>query len=160
MRSFTALTVFVFAPSALAQNLFGQNFIGDGTFYGDQGDQSSGNCAFGVTGSSKLPWTNGLTGAKFVALDRPLYNLGPGSNCGLCLAYYGSPIDRGCTTCGTTPIPETVQYAMVSNQCPECRTGDLDQASNGDGRFKINWHAVQCQVGDSNIIYAFDNCNP
>lgn len=116
-----SVSLFASITASAAQNLFGQNFIGDGTYYNDQGDQSTGNCAFGVSGASQLPWTTGLTGPRFVALDAPLYKLGPGSNCGLCIAFYGSPIDRGCTTCGTTPIPETVQYAMVSNSCPEVR---------------------------------------
>lgn len=99
-------------------NLFGLNFEGDGTYYGDQGDQSSGNCAFGVTGAASLPWTRGLTGPKFVAIDKPLYFDGAGASasCGLCLAMYGSPADAGCTTCGTTPVPQTVQYVMASNQ--------------------------------------------
>ena len=109
------------ATTARAQNLFGLTFTGDGTYYGDQGDQSGGNCAFGVTGAASLPWTQGLTGPRFVALDRPLYFNGAGAaaQCGLCIAVYGSPKDAGCTTCGTTPVPQTVQYAMVSNCCPE-----------------------------------------
>lgn len=142
MVAFWVFASVLSAVTVSGQNLFGQNFIGDGTFYGNQGDQSSGNCAFGVTGAATLPWTTGLTGPKFLALASPLYNLGPSTNCGLCIAYYGDPVDAGCTTCGTTPIPQTVTYAMVSNQCPECLTGSLDQASNGDGRFKIDWHAV------------------
>ena len=160
MLRFIALCAASLFFTANAQNIFGQNFVGDGTFYGDQGDQSSGNCAFGVTGAAALPWTQGLTGPKYIALDRPLYTMGPGTQCGLCIAMYADPRDLGCTTCGTTPIPPTVQYVMASNQCPECRVGDLDQASKGDGRFRINWHAVQCMVGQSTFVFGFSGSNP
>lgn len=121
MVAFWVFASVLSAVTVAGQNLFGQNFIGDGTFYGNQGDQSSGNCAFGVTGAATLPWTTGLTGPKFLALASPLYNLGPSTNCGLCVAYYGDPVDAGCTTCGTSHIPQTVTYAMISNQCPEVR---------------------------------------
>lgn len=129
---------------ARCQNIFSQNFGGDLTYYGGQGDQASGNCKFGVTGASTLPWTTGLTGAQYVALDRELYYNAQGAagQCGLCIALYGYPSNQACTTCGTSPVPPTVQYVMVSNQCPECQLGDLDLGQNGDGRFKGNWHAV------------------
>jgi len=156
--SLQSIVFLLMAGAVSAANLFGQTFIGDGTFYGNQGDQAGGACAFQVAGSASLPWTTGLTGPKFVALDAPLYNMQ--STCGYCIAMYGDPVDAGCTTCGTTPIPDTVQYVMVSNECPECLTGSLDQASNGDGRFKINWHAVQCEVGQSTFVYAFVGSNP
>lgn len=42
----------------------------------------------------------------------------------------------------------------------QCRYGDLDLATAGDGRFKINWHAVQCDVGDSAIVYGLAASNP
>ena len=110
------------AVQACAQNLFGKSRTGDGTYYGDQGDQKSGNCAFGVTGAASLPWTTGLTGPKFVALDKTLYEgaNGASAQCGLCIAAYLDPSDYGCTTCGTTPPSRTVQYVMVSNQVSAC----------------------------------------
>ena len=42
----------------------------------------------------------------------------------------------------------------------QCRYGDLDLATGGDGRFKIDWHAVQCQVGQSTFVYGFSGSNP
>lgn len=42
----------------------------------------------------------------------------------------------------------------------QCLKGSLDQASNGDGRFKIDWHAVQCQVGQSSFVYGMSGSNP
>lgn len=160
---FTQL-LFVVCSSALAAavNLFGQTFTGDATYYGDQGLQETGACGFGVTGAATLPWTTGLTGPRFVALDQPLYSNGMGASaqCGLCIAVYEDPSDYNCTTCGTTPPSRTVNYVMVSNECPECATGSLDFAANGDGRFKIDWHAVQCQVEESPFVYGFSGSNP
>lgn len=110
------------AALADAANIFSQNFAGDLTYYG-RNDESTGNCKFGVTGASTLPWTTGLTGAKFVALDRALYFDAQGSaaQCGLCLALYGDPANAGCKTCGTSPVAPAVTYVMVADQCPEVR---------------------------------------
>lgn len=105
------------ANTVSALNLFGQNWIGDGTFYQTDAKQTNGACAFGVSGAADLPWTAGLTGPKFVALDAPLYT--QGAVCGQCIALYGDPKDANCKTCGTTPIPQTVQYVMVSNEVRE-----------------------------------------
>ncbi len=38
-------------------------------------------------------------------------------------------------------------------RCPECSHGDLDLNHNGDGRWKIEWYAVPCPVGDTNLRY-------
>ena len=38
-------------------------------------------------------------------------------------------------------------------RCPECSHGDLDLNHRGDGRWKIEWYAVPCPVGDTNIRY-------
>ena len=118
---FLALVCVLLAASATCQDIFGQNFAGDLTYYGPQGDQSTGNCKLGVTGGATLPWTTGLTGAQFVALDRELYynRQGAAAQCGMCIALYGEPSNQACTTCGTTPVPPTVQYVMVGDQCPE-----------------------------------------
>ena len=115
------ITLFLLMATTRCQNIFSQNFGGDLTYYGPQGDQASGNCKFGVTGGSTLPWATGLSGAQFVALDRELYYnaQGAAAQCGLCIALYGYPSNEACTTCGTSPVPSTVQYVMVSNQCPE-----------------------------------------
>ncbi len=58
------------------------------------------------------------------------------------------------------PIPLTTQYVLVSNLCPECKTGDLDQEKAGDGRWKIEWHPVQCAVGSTPFVYSFQGSNP
>lgn len=58
------------------------------------------------------------------------------------------------------PVPQQTQYAIVGDLCPECSAGDLDQATAGDGRWKISWYPVQCNVGESNFIYSFQGSNP
>lgn len=58
------------------------------------------------------------------------------------------------------PVPQQTQYAIVGDLCPECQSGDLDQAATGDGRWKISWYPVQCNVADSNFIYSFQGSNP
>lgn len=110
------------AIGAQAASIFSQNFAGDLTYYG-KNDESTGNCKFGVTGANALPWTAGLNGAKFVALDRALYFDAQGSaaQCGLCVALYGDPANAGCRTCGSSPVAPTVTYVMVADQCPEVR---------------------------------------
>ena len=39
-------------------------------------------------------------------------------------------------------------------RCPECSFGDIDLNLNGDGRWKVEWHAVPCEVGDSKLHYS------
>ena len=39
-------------------------------------------------------------------------------------------------------------------RCPECSFGDIDLNLNGDGRWKVEWHAVPCEVGDSKMHYS------
>ena len=38
-------------------------------------------------------------------------------------------------------------------RCPECLYGSLDLNKNGNGRWKIEWYAVDCPVGDSTLRY-------
>jgi expansin (peptidoglycan-binding protein) len=58
------------------------------------------------------------------------------------------------------PIPLTTQYVLVSNLCPECKSGDLDQEKAGDGRWEIEWYPVQCAVGNTPFVYSFQGSNP
>ena len=62
--------------------------------------------------------------------------------------------------CAANPIPLTTQYVLVSNLCPECKAGDLDQEIAGDGRWTIQWYPVQCAVGSTPFVYSFQNSNP
>ena len=56
---------------------------------------------------------------------------------------------------GGNPISPTVQYAIATDECPECLSGSLDLAQDGDGRWSIDWYPVQCNVGDSAFQYSF-----
>lgn len=115
-----SILAILFFESAFAQdkyNYFGQLFTGDSTFYGDQG--GAGECSFQQFSGSKLPWTTGLTGPKFVALDNPLFytNKGTAAACGLCIAM--STQNPECTTCGAGPVTSRTEYVIVSDRCPE-----------------------------------------
>lgn len=43
---------------------------------------------------------------------------------------------------------------MHGCRCPECAKGDLDQATSGDGRWKVEWYAVPCNVGSTPLVYS------
>lgn len=133
----------------LAEGIFDQNYTGDGTYYGQHG--GAGHCSMQFTDSAQLPWTTGVS--YFVALNRPQYN--DSLPCGTCVALRGTG-----PGIGTLPVPETVAYALVADECPECQTGDLDIATAGDGRWTIQWHAVPCDVGATSFQYSFQNSNP
>lgn len=129
-------------------------FTGDGTFY-SLGDQA-GTCAFesvtpvGIASFKQLPFATGID--TFVALNSQQYaNV---SSCGQCLVYQGTGSGSG-----TTPVAQTPQYAMITNLCPECKTGDLDLDRPGDGRWRISWTPVECAVGLSTFQFAFEGSN-
>ena len=132
MKIFTPLIFVVLCVgSTFAQsnhNYFGQLFAGDSTFYGDQG--GAGECSFQQFSGSKLPWTTGLTGPKFVALDNPLFytNTGTAAACGLCIAM--STQNPECTLCGPGPVTSTTEYAIVSDR-------SVNDAESFCGQFKF-----------------------
>jgi hypothetical protein len=48
----------------------------------------------------------------------------------------------------------------VADECPECLSGSLDFQNNVyNGRFKIEWTPVQCNVGSSSFQYSFQGSN-
>ena len=53
----------------------------------------------------------------------------------------------------------SVQYAIATDECPECLSGALDIAQDGDGRWTIDWYPVQCDVADSYFEYSFQGSN-
>lgn len=108
------LTFFSIAVASAQNNLFGELFSGDSTFYGDQG--GAGECSFQQFIGAKLPWTTGLTGPKFVALNNPLFytNKGTAAACGQCIAL--STQNPDCTTCGAGPVTSTTEYVIVSDR--------------------------------------------
>ena len=72
--------------------------------------------------------------------------------------------------CGpaANPVPLYTQYALVSNLCPECKTGDLDtmltaQHQRGcEGGGRCTQHALvsnlcpECKAGDLDLELAGD----
>lgn len=136
-----AALVAAFAPTATAEQ-----FFGDGTFYGDNGWE--GACKGNIGG----PWHPGVwppPGASYisnlqpgntvpvnVAMNGPQYST---AVCGKLILIKASGADRGCTTCGLTPVPHDWILARVTNVCPECLHGSVDFGVRGDGRWKITW---------------------
>jgi expansin (peptidoglycan-binding protein) len=98
---------------------------GEGTYYSATG---AGNCSFD-------PSPNDLMVA---AMNHPDY--GTADWCGACLEVTG-------------PQGNSVRVRVV-DQCPECKTGDLDLSPQAfemlsplsAGRIKISWHEVACDV--------------
>ncbi len=43
--------------------------------------------------------------------------------------------------------------SRAERRCPECAFGDIDMNSRGDGRWKVEWYAVPCNVADSPLRY-------
>ena len=123
---------------------------GDATFYGQDPDQDAkGACSFNENFANTMatdPWTKGTM--VTIALNHDQFN--GGKWCGTCIMYRG--IGGGV---GVTPV-STTQWTMgiVNNQCPECHKGDIDQNINGDGRWRVEWFAVPCNVGDSTLRYS------
>ncbi len=155
MRFATLATLAALASTATAAFDWGEmsnmsaKQVGDGTFYGQDPDQDArGACSFNenfANTMSSAAWTTGTM--VTIAMNHDQFNGGKG--CGTCIMYRG--IGGGV---GVTP-PATALWTMgiVNNQCPECEKGSIDQNINGDGRWRMEWFAVPCNVGDSKIKY-------
>ncbi|CAK0762005.1 hypothetical protein CVIRNUC_002914 [Coccomyxa viridis] len=85
-------------------------------------------------------------------MDQPFFY--GSQTCGMCIAMHGTGPGSG-----LDPVPLTTQYVLVSNLCPECLAGSLDQEINGDGRWTIEWYPVQCAVGTTPLVYSFQGSN-
>merc|ERR1719183_1116088 len=108
-------------------DMFEKEQRGEGTYYGAGGD-SGGACEDHRTGGDKDLWGhNAIT----VAINKPQWY--DGLACGTCLEV-------------TSPrMGLNKAFAIVNNLCPECHKGDLDFATNGDGRWNdLRWKAVPC----------------
>lgn len=121
---------------------------GDGTSYG-AGQDDQGTCSYGtnMANTDSLPWSSGLT--MTVAMNDPQF--GASVACGMCITFQGTG-----TGIGTEPIPGGTawQTALVTNRCPECQFGSIDQAINGNGRWQVQWFATPCPVGNSKLMYS------
>ncbi|KAL0041698.1 hypothetical protein WJX79_001132 [Trebouxia sp. C0005] len=116
-----------------------------GTFYG-LGSDNQGACGFSGNGANSLslPWSSGTT--LTVAMNDDQYSVG--ITCGMCIKFRGTG-----TGIGTQPIPQTWQYALVDNRCPECAPGSIDLATAGNGRWQVDWVPIPCNVGQSTFFY-------
>jgi expansin (peptidoglycan-binding protein) len=98
---------------------------GEGTYYDATG---AGNCSFDPSPDDLM----------VAAMNHPDY--GVADWCGACLEVTG-------------PQGNSVRVRVV-DQCPECKTGDLDLSPEAfqmlsplsAGRIKISWHEVACDV--------------
>jgi len=116
---------------------------GDGTYYGAQNGKG-GACSI-------FPRPAFMSGLSTVAINSPQW-MGS-STCGMCVQVTGT--GKGS---GSNPITGTF-IAVVDDLCPECKTGSLDLARNGDGRWGVNWVAVDCPVRGG-LTYFFQGSNP
>ncbi|KAL3144188.1 hypothetical protein ABBQ32_003969 [Trebouxia sp. C0010 RCD-2024] len=121
---------------------------GDGTSYGS-GQDYQGTCSYGsnMANTNDLPWSSGLS--MTVAMNDDQF--GSSVACGMCVTFQGTG-----SGIGTMPIPGGGDWltALVTNRCPECARGALDQAINGNGRWGVQWYATPCPVGDSTLVYS------
>ncbi|CAM9416936.1 unnamed protein product, partial [Hapterophycus canaliculatus] len=128
-------------PGDFSGGQYGTEYSGEGTYYGET---TEGNCAYGgdVPGmySGMIPF----------ALNAPQY--GDSLMCGACLEGTASGVGEG-----ATPFPSTFK-GFITDQCPECASGDLDMSVSGDGRWDIEWKFVPCP-GET-ISFKFEGSNP
>jgi len=129
--------MFIGLASAQVQNLFNGRTRGELTFYG-QGADSGGTCNYNNPTAS-------------LANQMPTIAVGDFSNaakCGMCVMIY--PLGTGS---GNSNFPNRKPFmAFVNNQCPECGPDNLDLAETGDGRWNIEWEAVDCPVSDNILL--------
>lgn len=110
---------------------------GDGTYYAADG---TGNCSFDASPDDLM----------VVAMNHPDY--ADAQWCGACLAVTG---------------PKGTVNVRVVDQCPECKTGDLDMApqafdmiaDHSAGRVSISWHEIACDVSGPISYHFKDGAN-
>ncbi|KAK9829053.1 hypothetical protein WJX72_003644 [[Myrmecia] bisecta] len=54
---------------------------------------------------------------------------------------------------GTTPISSDWAYGFVDNLCPECEEGSIDLNHDANGRWKVEWFPIPCNVGAGTFHY-------
>lgn len=132
-----------------AKDLYSSILSGDFTYYGT-GGLTSGHCTLAPMPS----WfTSNFNFA--VAVSTVTYSSGDSSGgCGMCLR--GKYKNTGS---GLNPPPNEF-LAYVVDECPSCpQAGDVDAAVAGDGRWQVEWTAVDCPVGGAKVQYVFQGSN-
>jgi len=138
---FIALSLLVFSDAQISR-LYNAPQKGDGTYYDGRGGQGQA--------CSIWPQPSFMRGLPTVAINNPQW--AGSATCGMCVQVTGTGQGSG-----SNPIKGSF-IAVVSDRCPECKTGDLDLAKSGDGRWKINWVAVDCPV-QGGLQYIFQGSN-
>jgi len=116
---------------------------GQGTYYGYS---NNGACTL----TTPLP-SSGINGINLtVAMNTAQY--GTSEVCGTCLEVWGN--GQGA---GANPIIGPYRV-FVADECPTCKSGDLDFSVPGDGRWNIQWYAVDCNPTGS-VQYMFQGSN-
>lgn len=111
---------------------------------------------------ASLSMLHSMMGLLLVACALPFK--GPGQ---VCCSYRNEMAQHqrlcdtfGCLSgAGANPISTSTQYAIATDECPECLTGALDLSQDGDGRWGISWYPVQCDVGSTAFQYSFAGSN-
>lgn len=117
-------------------------FTGEGTYYGET---DGGNCAMGKKALLPKMYQRMLP----VAINEDQYD--NSRSCGACIELEGK--GKGI---GGKPIRGRF-LAYVHDRCPECKRGDLDLSTYGDGRWHIRWRFVPCPGSDASFV--FEGCN-
>jgi len=136
-----SLSLLVFSNAQISR-LYNAVQTGDGTYYNGNGGKGHA--------CSIWPQPAFMRSLPTVAINNPQW--AGSATCGMCVQVTGS--GQGL---GANPIKGPF-VAVVSDRCPECKTGDLDLAKSGDGRWKINWVAVDCPVRGG-LQYIFQGSN-
>lgn len=114
--------------------------VGDGTYYG-AGADSAGDCT--LRNPAPYVSTHPSIYATVALNNVQWYNSLP---CGACLNI---------TAASGPGNPGSNVLVYVNNKCPECLTGDLDFATNGNDRWTVSWMIVDCPVDDTMVQYLF-----
>ena len=75
----------------------------------------------------------------------------------MCRRFKGA--GNGAVGAGANPVGNQTRYLLISDMCPKCKAGDIDQEIDGDGRWLAYWTPVQCDVGASPFVYSFQGSN-
>jgi hypothetical protein len=125
----TLVLSLTFSHAQSVRSLFSGRTTGEATFYG-AGADSGGTCMYNNP-------THNL-GLPTVAIGA----FGNAEKCGMCVMIYPSG-----TGSGNSDFPNRQRFmAYVNNQCPECGPNNLDIAQGSDGRWNMEWQAVDCPV--------------
>jgi len=139
------LLLILIASSQTINSYYSTVQSGDGTYYGTT---TGGNCAIYNNG-----WPAFLSGQNIINVAINNQQYADSLPCGMCLKLFGNG-----TGSGANPI--NGQYiAYVTDRCPECVSPALDLALAGDGRWQIQWYAIDCPVGSYPIQYTFQGSN-